>query len=87
MLEKNLKGIVDKGESLEVELIENLIEKECIQEPSVVANSCLEKVDPNTLKWRKRPFEASESIWEEDDKFKVDEVMTPVAYFCTFLDI
>jgi len=52
-----------------------------------VAKSWFEKIDPKTLKWRTRPFEAPKSIWEADDKLQVGSVMTPVEYFCTFFDI
>lgn len=86
MLEKNLNGIVEREKSIELDYIEHLIDEECNQEASVVDNSFFEKGDPNTLKWRTRPFKALTDIWE-DDKLQADNVMTPDDYFCTFFDI
>ncbi|XP_052855098.1 piggyBac transposable element-derived protein 3-like [Drosophila gunungcola] len=86
MLENNLKSILERGESIEFEHIENLIDEKSIQENSVVADNCFEKVDPKTLKWRNRPFQAPGCIWEEDSNRQIDEVKTPVEYFCSFFD-
>ncbi|XP_037942672.1 piggyBac transposable element-derived protein 3-like [Teleopsis dalmanni] len=63
-----------------------MIVEECDQQSCLVADNCFEKIDPTTLKWRTRPFEAPESIREEENIFKVDDVLTSVEYFCSFFD-
>ncbi|XP_053968346.1 piggyBac transposable element-derived protein 3-like [Anastrepha ludens] len=84
VLEKNLEGIVQRGETIEIDLLENMIAEEC-EPKSCVADNCFEKVDPKTLKWEKRPFAPLETSWEENT-LKVDDVMMPVEYFCTFFN-
>ncbi|XP_053968363.1 uncharacterized protein LOC128869787 [Anastrepha ludens] len=84
VLEKNLEGIVQRGETIEIDLLENMIAEEC-EPKSCVADNCFEKVDPKTLKWEKRPFAPLETSWEENT-LNVDDVMMPVEYFCTFFN-
>ncbi|XP_053960620.1 piggyBac transposable element-derived protein 4-like [Anastrepha ludens] len=84
VLEKNLEGIVQRGETVEIDLLENMIAEEC-EPKSCVADNCFEKVDPKTLKGEKRPFAPLETSWEENT-LKVDDVMMPVEYFCTFFN-
>jgi len=86
ILEKNLEGILERGESIEIDLLENTVIEGREPDSCVVVDSCLEKIDPKRLKWRTRPFVAPESIWEDDKTFYVGEIKTPVEFFYTFFD-
>jgi len=85
ILEKNLEGILERGESIEIDLLENTVIEGREPDSCVVVDSCLEKIDPKRLKWRTRPFVAPESIWEDDKTFYVGEIKTPWSSSTHFL--
>ncbi|XP_004518464.1 piggyBac transposable element-derived protein 3-like [Ceratitis capitata] len=45
VLEQNLEGIMDRAESIEIELLDNLIEEDNTQEPRSIQNMCIEEID------------------------------------------
>lgn len=86
VLERNLEGIVERGESIEIGLLDNILADEFEQESSGAVNMCFEKIDPKSLKWRSRPFEAPETVLKDDNILEVHEVLTPVEYFEKMFD-
>lgn len=86
VLEKNLEGILERGESIEIGLIENVVAEEYDEQSCSAVNMCFEKIDAKSLKWRSRPFEDPETVWKEDDILKVDIVLAPVQYFGELFD-
>ncbi|XP_012157862.1 piggyBac transposable element-derived protein 3-like [Ceratitis capitata] len=86
VLEQNFEGIVDRGESIEIDLLDNLIEEDNTQEHRSIQNMCIEKIDSKALKWRSKVFKAPESMWKEEYTLEIYEVMKPVDYFSQFFD-
>lgn len=75
-----------KGRSIESGLLENTGIEGYMRDSCVTFQICFEKIDPKTLKCKKRPFVASESIWEDDKTFTVGEIKKPVEYFYISFD-
>ncbi|XP_067641871.1 piggyBac transposable element-derived protein 3-like [Eurosta solidaginis] len=86
VLERNLEGIVERGESIEIDLLDNTLADEVEQESSNAVNMCFEKVDSKSLKWRSRPYEAPDTSLKDDNILEIIEVLTSVEYFENIFD-
>ncbi|XP_054087559.1 piggyBac transposable element-derived protein 4-like isoform X2 [Zeugodacus cucurbitae] len=86
VLEQNLQGIMERGESIEIGLLDNIITEDNEHESCSSEGFCIEKIDSKALKWRSKPFEAPESVWKADVDLEIHDVMMPVEYFSQFFD-
>lgn len=56
-LQKGLNEILEKGEEIEINLLEDITTEERVEEyPESSERHAVEKVDLSTLRWRKNPF-------------------------------
>lgn len=91
ILETNLQGIVERGESIEIGLLEDIIvdEDEEVSE-ELEPRENYEKIDQKSLRWRSRTFETPESVWKGvwkgDSILDTEEIKSPTAYFSYFFD-
>lgn len=92
ILQKSLEEVLERGEAVELDLIENLVlggdeRTENFENIPEVTESDYEKINLKTLRWRKKSFETDDITWKGNlgDEY-VDFVKTPIEYFTHFFD-
>lgn len=85
IIEETLKNVIDSGENMEVNLIEELNSREDVgtgSENREVLQEMMEKINFQSLRWRSQQFTDCNTTWKSE--VLSNEVKQPIEYFFQF---
>lgn len=85
IIEETLKNVIDNGENMEVDQIEELISREndgAETENREVVQKVMEKIDLQSLRWRSQELMDCNTSWKSE--VRSSEVKQPIEYFTQF---